>query len=320
VAKIWVYGDATPDSTGYKTTLEILTKARSLGGDLEAVALGPGSTEAAKAFGEHGATKVFASDDAVFADYIAGAAAHALHQLVTEHQPNLILFPLTYDARDVASRLSAKLGATLMSNATDVSGPEGAKTAIFGGALVVDVKLEGPEPKLVIIRPKSFDAEPSGGSAEVVPVSAEIPDDAKKAKVTQRHEQEASGPKLEDAAVIISGGRGLQQPENFKLLEELAALIPGAAVGATRAVVDAGWVPYAMQIGQTGKTVKPKVYIAVGISGATQHIVGMKSSDRIIAINKDAEAPIFQLADLGIVGDALKVVPKLTEEVKSRKG
>ena len=320
MAKIWVYGDPTPDSTGYKTTLEILTKARSLGGDLEAVSLGPGSTEAAKAFGAHGATKVFASDDPVFADYIASAAAHALNQLVTEHQPNLILFPLSYDARDVASRLSAKLGSALMSNATDVSGPEGAKTAIFGGALVIDVKLEGPDPKLVLIRPKSFDAEPSGGSAEVVPVSAEVPDDVKRAKVTERHEQAATGPKLEDAAVIISGGRGLQQPENFKLLEDLAALIPGAAVGATRAVVDAGWVPYAMQIGQTGKTVKPKVYIAVGISGATQHIVGMKSSDRIIAINKDAEAPIFQLADLGIVGDALKVVPKLTEEVKTRKG
>ena len=317
MAKIWVYGDPAQDSTGFKTTLEILTKARSLGGEVEAVVFGPGATEAAKAFGEHGATKVFAGDDAAFADTIGTVAATALHQLVQEHQPNIILFPMSYDARDVASRLSAKTGSTLMSNATDVTGADGAKTAIFGGAQIVDVKFEGPDPKLVLIRPKSFDPEPSGGTAEVVNVSAPA---AEGAKVVQRHEQEASGPKLEDASVIVSGGRGLQDPSNFKLLEDLAALIPGAAVGATRAVVDAGWVPYAMQIGQTGKTVKPKVYIAVGISGATQHIVGMKSSDRIIAINKDAEAPIFQLADLGIVGDALKVVPKLTEEVKSRKG
>jgi electron transfer flavoprotein alpha subunit len=317
MAKIWVYGDPAQDSTGFKTTLEILTKARALGGELEAVVFGPGATEAAKAFGEHGATKVFAGDDAAFADTIGTVAATALHQLVTEHQPNIILFPMSYDARDVASRLSAKTGSTLMSNATDVTGVDGAKTAIFGGAQIVDVKFEGPDPKLVLIRPKSFDAEPSGGTAEVVAVSAPA---AEGAKVVERHEQAATGPKLEDASVIVSGGRGLQDPANFKLLEDLAALIPGAAVGATRAVVDAGWVPYAMQIGQTGKTVKPKVYIAVGISGATQHIVGMKSSDRIIAINKDAEAPIFQLADLGIVGDALKVVPKLTEEVKARKG
>jgi electron transfer flavoprotein alpha subunit len=317
MAKIWVYGDPAQESTGFKTTLEILTKARALGGEIEVVVLGPGATDAAPKFGEYGATKVFAGDDEAFSTTIATAAATALHQLVQEHQPNIILFPMSYDARDVASRLSAKTGSTLMSNATDVTGADGAKTAIFGGAQIVDVKLEGPDPKLVLIRPKSFDAEPSGGSAEVVQVSAPQVDGA---KVVQRHEEAATGPKLEDASVIVSGGRGLQDPSNFKLLEDLAALIPGAAVGATRAVVDAGWVPYAMQIGQTGKTVKPKVYIAVGISGATQHIVGMKSSDRIIAINKDAEAPIFQLADLGIVGDALKVVPKLTEEVKARKG
>ncbi|MGZ4128722.1 MAG: electron transfer flavoprotein subunit alpha/FixB family protein, partial [Actinomycetota bacterium] len=186
--KIWVYGDPAQESTGFKTTLEILTKARSLGGDLEAVCFGPGATEAAKAFGEHGATKVFAGDDAAFSDTIGTVAATALHQLVTEHQPNIILFPLTYDARDVASRLSAKTGSTLMSNATDVTGADGAKTAIFGGAKIVDVKLEGPDPKLVIIRPKSFDAEPSGGSAEVVSVSAP---QAEGAKVVERHEQAA---------------------------------------------------------------------------------------------------------------------------------
>jgi electron transfer flavoprotein alpha subunit len=318
--KVWVVGETTPDSTGYKTTLEILTRARDLGAsELAAVALGPGATDAAKAFGEHGAQKVYASDDAVFGDYIAQPAAHALHQLVQQEQPNLLLFPYTYDARDIAGRLAAKTGSTVMSNAVDVDGGS-AKTAIFGGAQIVTVALEGNDPKIVLVRPKSFEASPSGGTAEIVSVASDVPEDAKKAKRTERHEAEASGPKLEDAAVVISGGRGLQQPENFKLLEDVAALIPNSAVGATRAVVDAGWVPYAMQVGQTGKTVKPKVYLAIGISGATQHIVGMKSSDRIIAVNKDAEAPIFQLADLGIVGDALKVVPKLAEEIKARKG
>jgi electron transfer flavoprotein alpha subunit len=320
MAKIWVFGETTPDSTGFKTTLEILTGARELGGTLEAVALGPGAAEAAKAFGEHGAQNVYVSEDAVFSDFIAEPAAAALAQLVAEHQPNAILFPFTYDARDIAARLAAKTGSTVMSNATQIADEKTARTQIFGGTQVVTVSLEGNDPKLVLVRPKAYEASPSGGTANVVTVTVNVGDETKRAKRVQKHEVEATGPKLEDAQVIVSGGRGLQDPSNFKLLEELAALIPHSAVGATRAVVDAGWVPYAMQIGQTGKTVKPKVYIAVGISGATQHIVGMKSSDRIIAINKDSEAPIFQLADLGVVGDALKVVPKLTDEVKTRKG
>jgi electron transfer flavoprotein alpha subunit len=319
MAKIWVYAEI--GSTGVdKTALEILTKARSLGGELEAVALGPGATEAASLLGEHGATTVYASDDAVFTEHIAQPAAAALEQLIGEHKPDAVLFGFSYDSRDVAARVGARLGSTVMSNATDVLGADKAQTAIFGGAQIVDVGLGGAGPKLVLVRPKSFEAEPSGGTANVVPVSVSVSDDLKKSKRVERHEEAATGPKLEDAPVVVSGGRGLQDPSNFKLLEDLAGAIGNAAVGATRAVVDAGWVPYAMQIGQTGKTVKPKVYLAIGISGATQHIVGMKSSDRIVAINKDADAPIFSLADLGIVGDALKVVPKLTEEVKSRKG
>src|ERR1043166_648922 len=159
--KVWVYGDPAVGSTGYKTTLEILTKARSLG-DVEVVVLGPGATDAAKTFGEYGATKAYAGDDAGFSDHIGIPAANALHALVQEHQPNVILFPLSYDARDVASRLSAKTGSTIMSNATDVTG-DGARTAIFGGAQVVDVTLGGNDPKLVLIRPKSFEAESSGG-------------------------------------------------------------------------------------------------------------------------------------------------------------
>jgi electron transfer flavoprotein alpha subunit len=320
MAKIWVYVEVEAEGPN-KTALEILTRARALDGDVEAVAFGPGATDAAKTLGEYGAKTVYASDDPVYSDFVAQPAAHALHELVKQHQPNLILFAFDYDSRDVASRLSAKTGSTLMSNAVDVLGSDKAQTAIFGGAQLVDVTLGGPDPKLVLIRPKAFEAQPGGGGEPTVtPVEVQIPDDLKRAKRVERHEEKAAGPKLEDAPVIVSGGRGLQDPSNFKLLEELAEAIGNCAVGATRAVVDAGWVPYAMQIGQTGKTVKPKVYIAIGISGATQHIVGMKSSDRIIAINKDGEAPIFQISDLGIVGDALKIVPQLTQEVKNRKG
>ena len=317
MATIWVYAEIDNGKLD-PAALELVTKARQLG-DVEVVALGPGATEAAGPLGEHGAEIVYASDDEVYADYIAQPHVHVLTELIGENAPDMILFATNYDSRDIAGRLSARLGTTLMSNVMEIESVDRAKTAVFGGSLIVDVALEG-QPKIVLARPKSFVAEPSGGEATVVPVEAEIPEEAKRAKRVERHEEAASGPKLEDAPVVLSGGRGLQEPDNFKHLDELASAIGNAAVGATRAVVDAGWVPYSYQIGQTGKTVKPSVYLAFGISGATQHIVGMKGAKRIIAINKDEEAPIFQISDLGIVGDALKILPQLVEEVKSRKG
>lgn len=320
MSKIWVYAERNSEGKTDPSTLELLTKARSVGGDVEAVALGPGATDSAAELAKYGATTIYATDDSVYDEFVAQPHAHALAELIGQHSPELIMFPMTYDSRDIAGRLSARLGATLMSNAMDIEGTDIAKTAIFGGAQIVDVKLTG-SPKLVLFRPKSFEPEEAGeGSPNVISVDVQIPDEAKRAKRVEKHEEAASGPKLEDAAVVISGGRGLQDPDNFKLIEDLAAAIGNAAVGATRAIVDAGWVPYALQVGQTGKTVKPGIYIAVGISGATQHVVGMKGAKKIIAINKDEEAPIFQLADLGIVGDALKIVPQLIEEVKSRKG
>jgi electron transfer flavoprotein alpha subunit len=314
---IWVYAEVDNGKLD-PTALELVTKARSLG-DVEAVALGPGATEAATQLGEYGAEIVYASDDQVYADYVAQPQVHALAELIGENAPDLIMFATNYDSRDIAGRLSARTGATLMSNVMAIDSIDTAKTAIFGGALVVDVALEG-SPRLVLVRPKSFVPEPNGGEATVVPVEAQIPEEAKKVRRVERHEEEATGPKLEEAPVVISGGRGLQDPSNFELLDQLAAALGNTAVGATRAVVDAGWVPYAYQIGQTGKTVKPSIYIAFGVSGATQHVVGMKGAKRIIAINKDEEAPIFALADLGIVGDALKILPQLIEEVRSRKG
>lgn len=319
MSTIWVYAEVTPDGGVDTAALELLTKAREIGDEVAAVALGPGATDAAEKLGEYGATTVYASDDDDYADFVAQPAAQALYELAQEHEPDLILFATNYDSRDIAGRLSAKTGSTLMSNVTGLHSVDKAQTAIFGGATLVDVELEG-EPKLVLVRPKSFVAEPSGGEAEVVDVDVDIDDELKKARRVERHEEEASGPRLEEAPVVVSGGRGLGEADNFKLLDELAGLLGNAAVGATRAVVDSGWVPYAYQIGQTGKTVKPGVYIAVGISGATQHIVGMKGAKRIIAINKDEEAPIFQIADLGVVGDALKILPQLIDEVKSRKG
>lgn len=317
MATVWVYAEVDKEGQPAPPALEILTKARDLGDTVAAVALGSGAKAAAQVLGEHGATTVYAGDDPVFDDHLAQPRVEALHGLVQQHQPNLILFASSYDSRDVAGRLQARTASTLMSNATDVLGVDKAQTQIFGGSKVVDVELGGPDPKLVLIRPKSFEPSPSGGSAEVVEVPADVPQEARTAKVVERHEEETSGPKLEEAPVVIAGGRGLQDSKNFELLNDLAKAIGNTAVGATRAVVDAGWVPYNMQVGQTGVTVKPDLYIAVGISGATQHLVGMRESKRIIAINKDPDAPIFKIADLGVVGDALKVIPAVTEKLRS---
>ena len=302
-------------------TLELLTKARALSDTVQAVALGPGATDAAPALAGFGATTVFADDDAAFPDTLGRLSAHAMAVLVAEHHPQMILFSTSYDARDVAARLQALTGSTLMSNATDVTALDRARTEILGGTKIVDVELRGPDPKLVLVRPRSLPAVAvgEGALATVVPVAWDAPQDLGTVRRVERHDEAAAGPGLDDAKVIVAGGRGLGGPEHFAMLDELAVTL-GAAVGASRAAVDAGWVPYRYQIGQTGTTVKPEVYLAVGISGATQHVVGMKGSKRIVAINKDPDAPIFRMADLGVVGDLFQVVPALTEELKRRKG
>jgi electron transfer flavoprotein alpha subunit len=318
MAGVWVYAEVS-DGELDPSALELVTKARALGDDVAAVALGPGSTSAAERLGEYGAQTVYVSDDAVYADYVAQPAAHAVRLLVEEHAPELLLFATNYGSRDVAGRLSALLGAPVVSNVSDIKDTSSVATAIFGGSTVARIKLTGSV-KIVLVRPKSFEAEASGGRAEIVTVEVDIPDELKHARRVERHEAAATGPKLDQAGVVIAGGRGLGEADNFKLLDELASAIGGAAVGATRAVVDAGWVPYAMQVGQTGATVKPSVYLAFGISGATQHVVGMKGAKKIVAVNKDEDAPIFALADLGIVGDALRILPRLIDEIRKRKG
>ena len=318
MTEVWVFAEVGPD--GPRPPRSSCWRKHASWATPKPWRSGPAPPASADALGDHGAKTVFASDDAVYEEFLAQPAAYAMQALVQEHGPDLILFATTYTSRDVAGRLQAKTGTALMSNAIDVASVDRARTQIAGGTLFVDVELEGPAPHLVLVRPKSFVAEPVGGTASVVPVDVEIPPELRTARRVERHEESASGPKLEEARVVISGGRGLQEAANFNLLDQLAATLGNAAVGASRAVVDAGWVPYSYQVGQTGKTVKPDVYIAVGISGALQHVVGMKGAKRIVAINKDADAPIFRLADLGVVADALQFLPALIDEVRSRKG
>jgi electron transfer flavoprotein alpha subunit len=231
------------------------------------------------------------------------------------------LFPQTYEGRDVVARLSVKLDRTVLTNNVDLA-VDGdtvtVTTPVFGGNTLVTTTFTGGAPYLAAFRPKSFAAEPAGGPAAEV-VEAPVPDLGATggATVTAVHVEESSGPKLDEADIVVSGGRGLGEASKYEMIEQLAKLLKGAA-GASRAIVDAGWVPYSSQVGQTGKVVKPKVYIAAGISGATQHMVGMKGSKNIIAINKDKEAPIFGVADLGIIGDVHKVLPKLIEALQAR--
>jgi electron transfer flavoprotein alpha subunit len=319
VSKIWVFAEADGDKPA-GATLELLTKARELAGTVEAVYVGSDAASLAGELGAHGATKVFVVDPGDGLPGVVGAAA--LASLIGEHSPDLVLFAQSYDGRDAVARLSAKLDRPVLTNGTALS-VDGdtviVGTAIFGGNTLVDTAFEGDGPFLAAIRPKSFAAEPSGGgAAEVVAVAAPDAGRAGEAKVLERHVEEREGPKLEDAEIIVSGGRGIGAADAFgPLVDDLAKLLGGAS-GASRAIVDAGWVPYSKQVGQTGKVVKPKLYIALGISGATQHMVGMKGSDNIICVNKDGEAPIFGIADLGIVGDVHKVVPKIIEALKAR--
>jgi electron transfer flavoprotein alpha subunit len=314
--RIWVYAEAT-DGKVAPITLEILAKARELGDTVEAVYGGDGAA-VAETLGAHGASKVLATGDLSGSLPGVPVASALAKQVQDGNGPDLILLGTTYDGRDVAARLSVALDKPVVTNNTDIAleGDDVVVTEpVFGGTKLVKTKFTAGAPNIALIRPKSFAAESTGGGpAEVVAI--EVPD-AGQAKVKNRHVEESTGPKLDEAEVVVSGGRGLGEAGKYEIIENLAKALKGAP-GASRAIVDAGWVPYSYQVGQTGKVVKPTVYIAAGISGATQHLVGMKGSKNIIAINKDPEAPIFSVADLGIVGDVHKVLPKLLEALQSR--
>ncbi|MBN2623607.1 MAG: electron transfer flavoprotein subunit alpha/FixB family protein [Acidimicrobiales bacterium] len=315
--RIWVYAEAA-DGKIAPITLEILTKARELADTVEAVYGGDDADAIAAALGAHGATKVYATGDLQGSTPGVPVASAIAKQIADGNAPDLLLFGTTYEGRDVAARLSVALDKPVITNNTDIAVDGDAVVVtepVFGGTKLVRTRFTTAGPNIALIRPKSFAAEESGGGAPEV-VTIEVPDYGT-AKVKNRHVEETSGPKLDEAEVVVSGGRGLGEAEKFQVIEDLAKALKGAP-GASRAIVDAGWVPYSYQVGQTGKVVKPNVYIAAGISGATQHLVGMKGAKNIIAINKDAEAPIFSVADLGIVGDVHKVLPKLLEALQSR--
>jgi electron transfer flavoprotein alpha subunit len=316
---VWVYAEAA-DGKPTSATLELLTKARSLAPNVVAV-LGSDGAAAAAALGAYGATKVYASGD--LGSKLPGPAMAAAIKAAIDggEAPGLILFATSYEGRDVLARLSVKLDRTVLTNNVDVA-VDGddvtVTTSIFGGNTLVTTTFTAGAPYLANFRPKSFVAEESGGGpAEVVALAVPDTGASGAAVVTGRHVEESTGPKLDEADIVVAGGRGLGDAEKYAMVEQLAKLLKGAP-GASRAIVDAGWVPYSYQVGQTGKVVKPTLYIAAGISGATQHMVGMKGSKNIVAINKDKDAPIFSVADLGIVGDVHKVLPKLIEALQSR--
>src|SRR3954452_3604283 len=303
-----------------KGSLGVLAKASQLGGDVTAVLVGGSVKALASQAGKYGASKVFVAEDASFEPPLPQQRVDVLAKVVQDGGYDTVLFANSVLAADVAAGLAARLDAGLNWDLGDVQQQDGklvGKRPALQDTVYVDVGWAS-EPRLALFRSGSFDPAATGGRAEVEGLQVSLEDFSTGARMVDQAHEESSGPSIEDAEVIVAGGRGLGGPENFTLVEELAKAL-GGAVGATRAVVDAGWYPYSTQVGQTGKTVAPKLYIACGISGAIQHKVGMQSSGVIVAINKDANAPIFEFSDLGVVGDVHEIVPKLTELVKARK-
>jgi electron transfer flavoprotein alpha subunit len=325
VADILVYvehEDGQPKRSALESASKAALLAQATGGTVRAVALGAGAQGTADRLGQYGVDELFANDSDVFDRYLTEPHVGAIASLLEQSGSNALFLPYTADGKDIASRLSARLSSGAVANVVDVveeSGHLDARETAFGGAYTSTVDFVDSPVRIFLIRANAFPAEENPKDIQTFALMHEPTTEEMRAVKGQTVREEGAPTPVDEAPIIVSGGRGLGGPEPFKLLQALADEL-GGVVGASRAAVDAGWISYSHQVGQTGRTVKPQLYIAVGISGAVQHRVGMQTSDTIIAINRDADAPIFQLADLAVVGDLFQVVPALTEEIKRRKG
>jgi len=305
------------DGAPKKVTYELLTLARSLG-EPSAVFIGNGYDNAKDKLAEYGAAKIYVAGDGELDGFLVAPKAEVLAQIVGSSSPAAVLIPSSPEGKEVAGRLAVKIDSGVITDAVGVDDGFVAKQSIFGGAINVSAKVSKGTP-IITVRPNSTAPEASPSQPAEEQVTASVSDAAKAAKILDRVTEKKGGrPELTEAAIVVSGGRGLGDGSNFALIEKLADTL-GAAVGASRAATDAGWYPHTNQVGQTGKTVSPQLYMAIGISGAIQHRAGMQTSKTIIAINKDPEAPIFELVDFGVVGDLFNVVPQLTDEIEKRK-
>jgi electron transfer flavoprotein alpha subunit len=299
-----------------KVTGELLTAARAYG-EPAAVWAGAGAEAGRERLAEFGAAKVYVASSPDFDDYVVAPTVELLAELVAQKSPAAVLVAATAEGREVAARLAVKTGSGILTDVTALGDALAGEQSIFGGAITVQSKVSAGTP-IIAVRPNAISPEPAAGDAVTEEVTITVSDAAKGARITGRVEQErGERPELTEASIVVSGGRGVGAGENFALIEKLADAL-GAAVGASRAATDAGWYPHQFQVGQTGKTVSPQLYLACGISGAIQHRAGMQTAKTIMVVNKDPEAPIFELADFGVVGDLFKVVPQLIDEIEKR--
>ncbi|MFF4827213.1 electron transfer flavoprotein subunit alpha/FixB family protein [Streptomyces sp. NPDC001312] len=320
MAEVLVYVDHA-GGVVRKPTLELLTLARRLGEPV-AVALGAGAADTASTLAEHGAVKVLTHDAPEYGEYLVVPKVDALQAAYEAVSPAAVLVPSSTEGKEIAARLALRICSGIITDAVDLEvGEEGpvATQSVFAASYSTKSRVTKGTP-VITIKPNSAAVVPAPAAGAVEQLSVSFSAQATGTKVTGRTPRESTGrPELTEAAIVVSGGRGVGSAENFALIEALADSL-GAAVGASRAAVDAGWYPHTQQVGQTGKSVSPQMYIANGISGAIQHRAGMQTSKTIVAVNKDPEAPIFDLVDYGVVGDLFEVVPQLTEEIKARKG